>query len=253
MNASRQRFLGKVGVVTGASGLLGRSVVRALVDEGARVIASDLPGDALDTLSEEVGDAVRCVPADVTNEEEVATLFDAAVSNGPLNFVFNNAGVEGSVGAVRDLDIPALRRALDINVVGTAIVLKHALLAVADGAHVVQSGSTASLSGAAGMAPYVVSKHGVLGLTRTASKEEAGKGIRVNAVLPGPIASPMMSRIAAGRESAMSAVSPLSDDTLNGGRQAEVHEIVSAVLFLLSDESSFVAGSGLLVDGGRNA
>lgn len=240
--------------MTGAGGLLGKSVVRALVHEGALVVAADLPGDSLTAIATEFGDYVATVPTDISREEDVEHLFETAslAFDKQLDFVFNNAGVEGQIGPIAELDLGGLRRTLEINVVGTAAVLKYAIRSVAAGSRIVQSGSTASLGGAAGMAPYVISKHAVLGMTRTASREVAEKGIRVNAIMPGPISGPMMTRIDEARDT-RSAPTPSTAGTLDGGRLAEVSEIVSAVLFLLSDEASFIAGAGLLADGGRNA
>lgn len=247
-------FAGTVGVVTGAGGLVGSHVVASLVERGATVVAADLPGAPLDDVAARHGSSVRTVPTDVTEESAVAQLFEVArdVAGGSIDFVFNNAGVEGPIGSVDALDVDALRRMLDVNVVGAASVLKHASRIVGAGASIVQTGSTASLGGAAHLAPYVMSKHAVLGLTRAASRELAPRGIRVNAVLPGPIAGPMMDRIASGRSERATPTGGAAG-SLDDGRLATVDEVVAAVIFLLGRESAFVAGSGLVVDGGRSA
>jgi len=252
--AANRSFASSAGLITGAAGHLGSAVARALVDAGARVTLADLPSDALDALAGELGSRAQAVSVDILDEEQVARAVRAAYEFGGdrLDFVFNNAGTEGPIGPISDLDLEAFGQALAVNVTGAAAVLKHALRIVGDGARIVQTGSTASIAGAPDMAPYVASKHALLGLTRVASREVAARGIRVTALLPGPIEGPMMQRITAGRSAAQTAVAD-QPTVLDGGRRARVDEIVSAALFLLGEESSFVAGTELVVDGGRNA
>lgn len=247
-------FASSAGLITGAAGHLGAAVARALTAAGARVTIADLPGDPLDSLARELGPSARAVSTDVLDEGQVADAVRAAYEfgGGRLDFVFNNAGTEGPIGPLTELDVAAFGRTLAVNVTGAATVLKYALRVVADGARIVQTGSTASIAGAPDMAPYVASKHALLGLTRVASREAARRGIRITALLPGPIRGPMMQRISAGRTAARTSTSG-QDTALHGGRPAEVAEIVRAALFLLSAESSFVAGTELVVDGGRNA
>lgn len=249
-----RRFESTGGLVTGASGLLGSAVARALIEAGATVALGDLPSPALAALAYELGPRAHVVPLDVTDEVEVEHAVAAAKewNQGRLDFVFNNAAIEGHIGPLVDLDTAHLARVLMVNVVGAATVLKHALRVVEDGARIVQTGSTASLGGAPDMAPYVASKHALLGLTRVASRESAARGIRVTALLPGPIEGPMMERIAQGRNTAGTSTLPQTT-ILDGGRMARVDEIVDAALFLLSKESSFMTGTGMVVDGGRTA
>lgn len=247
-------FASSAGLITGAAGHLGSAVARALANAGARLTLADVPSDALDELTSELGNQVQAVSMDVLDESQVALAVQAAHEFGGnrLDFVFNNAGTEGPIGPITELDLSAFGQALAVNVIGAAAVLKHALRIVGEGARIVQTGSTASIAGAPDMAPYVASKHALLGLTRSASREAAARGVRVTALLPGPIEGPMMQRIAAGRSVANTAPG-VQSTVLDGGRQARVGEIVSAALFLLGKESSFVAGAELVVDGGRNA
>jgi 3alpha(or 20beta)-hydroxysteroid dehydrogenase len=250
---ARERFAGHSILVTGASGEIGSAVAAALVAEGARVTLADIDGAALARLVAELGPAAHAVPTDVTVESDVERAVLEAVDFGDgLNGVFNNAGIEGPVGPIVELDLARLVQVLQVNVVGAASVLKHSLPHLVAGGVVVQTGSTASVAGAPHMAPYVASKHALLGFTRSASREAAGRGVRVTAVLPGPVEGPMMQRITAGRAATSQAVA--ADPTaLDDGRYAKVGEVASTVLFLLSDEAAFVTGSGLLVDGGRLA
>lgn len=245
------RFAGRSALVTGAAGEIGAAVAAALAREGATLTLLDHDVPGLERVAATTGGIA--VPTDVTVEEQVAAAVARAVEHGGgLHLVFNNAGVEGPVGALEDLDLAAMERVLRINVVGPAAVLKHALPHLGPGGAVVQTGSTASLRGAEHMAPYIASKHALLGLTRTAAKEVAARGIRVSAVLPGPVEGWMMERIEGGRDASGTA-RPGAAAVLDGGRRARVDEVVAAVLFLLGDEASFVTGHGLVVDGGRMA
>lgn len=247
-------FAQSAGLITGAAGHLGSAVARALVNAGARVTLADLPGESLDVLDSELGPQAQAVAVDVLDEDQVAHAVWKAYEFGGNrpDFVFNNAGTEGPIGPITELDLSVFEQVLAVNVIGAATVLKHALRVVGDGARIVQTGSTASIAGAPDMAPYVASKHALLGLMRVASREVAHRGIRVTALLPGPIEGPMMRRIAAGRTAANTATTT-QPTVLHSGRMAKVDEIVSAALFLLSEESSFVAGTELVVDGGRSA
>ncbi|SDZ01429.1 NAD(P)-dependent dehydrogenase, short-chain alcohol dehydrogenase family [Geodermatophilus africanus] len=251
--ASGQRFTGLSILVTGAAGEIGSAVAGALVAEGARVTLADLDATVLTQLADELGSAAHAVPTDVTVEEDVERAVAEAVAfAGGLHGVFNNAGIEGPVGPITELDLDRFAQVLRINVLGAAAVLKHSLPRLDAGGAVVQTGSTASVAGSAHMAPYVASKHALLGLTRVASREVAARGVRVTAVLPGPVHGRMMQRIESGRSGSGTATAT-TPTALDGGRYATVAEVVSAVLFLLSGEAGFVAGTGLLMDGGRLA
>lgn len=247
------RFEGRSALVTGAAGEIGAAVAQRLVAEGALVTLVDRDAGALASLCDSLGSRALAVPADVTVEVEVERALAAAADfGGGLHLVFNNAGIEGPVGPIQDLDLAALERVLRVNVVGAAAVLKHSLRVLGSGGVVVQTGSTASLAGAPHLGPYVASKHALLGLTKVASREVAGRGVRVTAICPGPVAGPMMNRINGGRDDAGTPAKP-DPAVLDGGRYATAAEIAATVTFLLSDEAGFVTGTGVLVDGGRLA
>ncbi|KAE8765882.1 SDR family NAD(P)-dependent oxidoreductase [Georgenia thermotolerans] len=256
MVAARDRFRGRSALVTGAGGDIGSAVAARLAAEGAKVTLVDRDRDALDGVAAAItrgGGDVRPYPADVAVEDEVAQAVAAAVTfGGGLDCVFNNAGVTGPVAPVTELDLAAVARVLQVNVLGALAVAKHTLPHLKAGGVLVQTGSTASVAGAPHLAPYVMSKHALLGLTRAAAKEVAGRGVRVCAISPGPVQGRMMAGIDGGRERAGTEPPP-NPLALDGGRYARVGEVVDAVLFLLSDDASFVSGSALVVDGGRLA
>jgi len=250
---ARQRFAGRSALVTGAAGEIGSAVARALVEEGATVTLVDRDKAAVATVAAELGSRAHAVAADVTVESDVEHAVTEAYEFGNgLQCVFNNAGIEGPVGPIEDLDLARLEQVLAVNVLGAAAVLKHSLRRLGSGGVIVQTGSTASLAGAPHMGPYVASKHALLGLTKVASREASARGVRVAAVCPGPVAGRMMERINSGRSESNTATAA-SATTVDGGRYASVGEIVSAVLFLLSEDAGFVSGSALVVDGGRLA
>lgn len=246
-------FAGAGALVTGAAGEIGAGVARGLVERGARVSLLDRDRDALAQLADTLGEQALAVPVDVSHESQVAEAVQTAEEHGRgLSVVFNNAGIEGPVGPIESLDLQELEAVFRVNVIGAAAVLKHALPRMGPGGVALQAGSTASVAGAPHLTPYVASKHALLGLTRSASREVACRGVRVSAILPGPVSGRMMERISGGREDAETAGTS-NPTALDGGRYATVEEVVAAVLFLLGPDAGFVAGTGLLLDGGRLA
>lgn len=252
------RFRGKSALVTGAGGDIGSAVASRLAREGAYVTLVDRDSKALDAVASEIvrndGKAqINVHVADVADEGSVAQAIAAAVSSGGrLDCIFNNAGITGPVTPITELDLDEVARVLQVNLLGAAAVLKHAIPHLERGGVIVQTCSTASLTGAPHMAAYVMSKHALLGLTKSVAKEVATRGIRVCSVSPGPVAGRMMTSINADREDA-GTLAPPNTLALDDGRYASIGEIASAVMFLLSDEASFVSGSTLIVDGGRLA
>jgi NAD(P)-dependent dehydrogenase (short-subunit alcohol dehydrogenase family) len=192
------------------------------------------------------------LPCDVTRSDEVAALIQAAITAfGRLDYAHNNAGIIGGASRVGDCAEEDWDRVIAVNLTGVWYCLKHELLSMASagGGTIVNTASVAGLIGAEAPSPaYVASKHGVIGLTRKAAREYAAAGIRVNAVCPGWIRTPLIAGRLADpeREAATAGSAPL-------GRLGTPEEVAAAVVWLCSDASSFVTGSGLVIDGGMLA
>jgi NAD(P)-dependent dehydrogenase (short-subunit alcohol dehydrogenase family) len=245
-------FAGKVVVITGAASGIGRATANHFSRAGARLVLGDLQvevgQDFIGELSEKGGEAVfvRC---DVTEESDVRQLVNTAVDRyGSLDIAFNNAGIEGSADvATTDLEADEWRRVVNVNLTGVWLCLKYELRHMVNhgGGCIVNTSSTAGLEAAvhSGVA-YSASKHGVIGLTRTAAKEFAGRGIRVNAICPGGVDTPLLERLL-GSE----ALTTLRSQKT---RLATADQIAEAVLWLCSDSSSFVNGHALRIEGGQD-
>lgn len=243
---------GKVALVTGGASGIGRASVLAFAREGARVVVSDVDregGEQTAAAVRAAGGEARFVAADVTREDEVAALVAAtAESYGGLHCAHNNAGVNGGFAPIHQLDLEAWERTLRINLTGVFLCLKHeiAWMLAHGGGAIVNTSSGAGFVGTPALAGYCASKHGILGLTKTAAAETARAGIRVNAVCPGSVDTPMLRShfaVGPGIEKAIRASQP-------GGRLGTPEEIAEAVVWLCSDRASFVNAASLSVDGG---
>ncbi|MEZ5232731.1 MAG: SDR family NAD(P)-dependent oxidoreductase [Acidimicrobiia bacterium] len=255
-----QRFSGKVAIVTGAAGGIGRAACLRLAAEGASVLAVDLAGSDLDGVVAAVTDAggtAAAARADVTSEAEVAAYAAAAVERfGGIDLLFNNAGIEGTVAPLTALGEEDFDRVIAVNVKGVWLAMKHCAPRMAErgGGAIVNTSSVAGLRGSAGVIAYIASKHAVLGMTKTAAIELAAAGIRVNAVCPAPIETAMMRSLEKGfnpddpeaARRAAAARIPL-------GRYGEPEEVAALAAFLLSDDASFISGAAYPVDGARTA
>ena len=249
-------FEGKVALVTGAGGGIGRATALAFAREGARVVVSDVQGAGGEETARLVADAgsgAVHVACDVTRTAEVEALVAAAVDAfGRLDCAHNNAGVEGAYARTADCDEEDFDRTCAVNLKGVYLCLKAELarmLGTGEGGAIVNTASVAGVEGAKNLPAYVASKHGVMGLTRTAALEYATRGIRVNAVCPGPIRTRMLEAIMEENprmEPAMIAAVPMR-------RLGTPEEIAEAVVWLCSDRASYVTGQGLVVDGGFTA
>jgi NAD(P)-dependent dehydrogenase (short-subunit alcohol dehydrogenase family) len=244
---------GKVALITGAASGIGQATAELFARMGARVVASDLDGERGAATARRLGDAGHdavFAAADVTDDDAVAALVARAVQAfGRLDCAVNCAGVGGGHGATHDYPKDRWDRIVEINLRGTWLAMGReieAMLAQGDGGAIVNVCSTLGLRGSAFASPYTASKHGVLGLTRTAAIEYAAAGIRVNAVCPGAIDTPMMDetfeRFPGFRESLIGFV-PM-------GRMGRPDEVAAAIAWLSSDAASFVTGESLAIEGG---
>ena len=244
---------GKVALITGAAGVIGSATAALFARRGAAIVAVDRPGADFTMLRSVLAQSEResfFVEADVTQEDDVrryvATAIEAA---GRIDIFFNNAGIEGPQASLADYPLAEFRRILEVNVVGVFLGLQAVLpLMQAQGSGaIVNTSSIAGMIGATNMAGYIASKHAVLGLTRVAALEGAPFGVRVNSVHPGFIDSRMLSDIATrlGGDAAGLAAS------VPAGRLGTPEEVAKAVAFLASDESSYMNGSALVLDGGQ--
>lgn len=246
---------GKVALVTGAASGIGRASALAFAREGARVIASDIDaegGEATRRLIVEQGGEALFHRADVTDESEVASLVSACLQSfGRLDCAHNNAGIAGGLGPLHEIELSAFERTLRVNLTGVFLCMKHEIPAMAEAGSgaIVNSASGSGLIATPGLSPYCASKHGILGLTKTAAVENAKRGVRINAVLPGSTETPMLeASLAMGTE-----IEKMIRANQPGGRFGRPEEIAEAVVWLCSDRASFVSGESMLVDGGAVA
>ena len=243
---------GEVALVTGAAGGIGRSTALLFAAEGARVVVADVDAERLDetvTLIAGAGGEAVAVTADVTDEDQVRAAVDTAVSRfGRLDCAHNNAGTSGTPSAFHDLTLEDWNRVVGLNLTGVFLCLKHelAVMAPAGRGAIVNTSSGAGVIGFPGLPHYVASKHGVLGLTKTAAQEYVRQGIRVNAICPGTTDTPMMQAFIGG-DPAMEA---FMRKTVPTGEMGRPEQVAEAVVWLCSDRASFVNGETMLVDGG---
>jgi NAD(P)-dependent dehydrogenase (short-subunit alcohol dehydrogenase family) len=234
-------------LVVGANGLIGNAVARLLVEAGARTTLAGRDADRLAQLrSALVGADVDIHPLDVRDDDAVEALVRAASGPEGLDVAVNNVGASHRPTPLDQLDLSELDRVLAISLRGVAVCLRAELAAMRDGGAIVNVASSAGLAGAPGMSAYVAAKHGVVGLTRTAAIDHAARGVRVNAVAPGPIESgPIMSQPAEVRTHVGQFV-PLH-------RMGTAEEVAQAIVWLASPAASYVTGTVLSVDGGKRA
>lgn len=243
-------FEGKVALVTGGSFGIGRATAIAFARKGARVVVSDIIEDSetLDTIKKEGGEGIF-VKCDVGSITEVEALMKKTKDHyGRLDYAFNNAGIEGVPAEIQDGLEEDWDRAINVNLKGVWSCMKYQIQIMLEqgGGSIVNCASIAGLVGFPNLSPYVASKHAVVGITKTAALETAQKGIRVNAVCPGVIKTPMIDRFTGKQKEAEQAF--IANKPM--GRMGQPEEVATAVLWLCSDEASFVTGQALAVDGG---
>jgi len=247
------RLAGKSALITGGGGSIGLATARAFVAEGASVLLVDLDGSALERAVDELGsEHAGYHVADTTDSDAVAAAVAATVERfGSLDVAFANAGIFGTVAAVTDYPEEVFEQVLRVNVLGPFLVAKHALRAMGPGGSLIINSSVVGLTSDAGISAYATSKHALVGLMRTAAKEMAPAGIRVNTIHPGPTDNAFQTAIeveAIGASAQESAA--VFDQMIPLARHATAAEIANVVVFLASDESAFITGATVAVDGG---
>ena len=248
---------GRISLVTGAGSGIGRATSLVMAREGATIVVSDINADSgEETLSavREAGGDGMFVHADVSRPDDVAALVGQVVSAyGRLDCAYNNAGIEGFMaGRLHEYPEDIWDRVIDINLKGVWLCLKHEIpqMLQQGSGSIVNTASGAGLVGSRQMSAYVASKHAVVGLTKAAALEYARDGIRVNAVCPGMIDTPMVQRLIGGRDAEYEASIPVRQPI---GRLGTPEEIAESVTWLCSDAASLVTGLAMAVDGGLTA
>jgi len=243
---------GKIALVTGGGSGIGRATSLALAREGAKVMVSDIVemgGVETVQLIQNAGGEASFVKTDVAQDADVQAMVKHTVTTyGRLDCAFNNAGIEGAFAKTEKYTKEEWDRVIAINLTGVWLCLKYEIdhMLQQGGGAIVNTASAAGLVGMRGGPAYVAAKHGVVGLTKTAALEYAKANIRVNAVCPGIIKTPMFERGVEGKPQLVDPLSAVSPT----GRLGKPEEIAAAVVWLCSDAASFVTGHPMSIDGG---
>ena len=241
-------------LITGALTGIGRATAEAFAREGAKVVISGRNAEAGEAVAAELrtlGGEAHFIRADVRHEDDIRALVDGTVAKfGRLDIAVNNAGTEGQFGPIVDQTPESYAAMFDTNVLGVLLSLKHELrvLQAQGSGSIVNISSVLGQAAYANAALYTASKHAVEGLTKAAALEGAPSGVRVNAVAPGPIDTPMLERFTGGDEGKAGLAA-----TLPMNRTGAPDEIAQAIVFLGSDKASFITGHVINVDGGKRA
>ncbi len=242
---------GKVAIITGASRGIGAAAARVFAQAGAAVVLGARDEAALAALASEIeqaGGRALALPTDAGDAAAVERLVQQTVQTfGRLDAAFNNAGDNHALAPLADIALEDFDRVLRVNLRGIFLAMKYEIRAMLEhGGAIVNMSSTAGLSGARGLASYAASKHGVIGLTKVAALDYGERGIRVNALAPGPIVTTRLAQAPESSRQQIANYMPLR-------RLGRPEEVAQAAVFLCSDLASFITGATLAIDGGRLA
>jgi NAD(P)-dependent dehydrogenase (short-subunit alcohol dehydrogenase family) len=245
------RLDGKTALITGGNSGIGLATARLFLAEGARVAITGRDQQKLDAVSRELGSGVLAVQADVTDRAATERAIETVIARlGRLDVLFANAGIGGRTPVGED-SLASFEQILKTNLTGPFVTIQAAAPYLNDGASVVLTGSIHASAGFPGYAAYAASKAGIRAMARVLAGELSGRGIRVNVVSPGPIRTPIWDPIAQSPE----AFEQFAQQVSLGiplARLGEADEVAKAVLFLASDDSAYIQGADIAVDGGMN-
>jgi len=247
---------GKVAIITGGAGGIGAATAKKFLDEGAKVMLVDLDEENLQRVSNELdSENVSYCEADVSKTADTLGYIDQTIKTfGQIDILFSNAGIEGTVSPITAYPVEVFDQVINVNLKGVWLSCQHGIPKMNDGGSIIITSSVAGIKGFEGLGAYVASKHGVIGIMRTAALECAPRKIRVNTIHPGPVENQMMRRIEKqiAPEDAMEAKKGF-EASAPLGRYSTSEEIADLVVFLASDKAKNITGNTYVMDGGMVA